>query len=161
MMKILFSTVLQNAFIPMQLLWKQSHKTPMSYCTLILVLCVVFLARIDKIITGKTPQPMMPVEIVKPCAAWGGPSVLHIMLGVCHTVPSPEHSQQDRSGEGKRNGGVHMDMVGMSPPPEIGVRWDGRRPGGHCCTNYRCLAAEVCVAAVSWPATLVQGYPTR
>lgn len=30
--------VLQHAFIPMQLLWKQSHKTPSCYCRLILFL---------------------------------------------------------------------------------------------------------------------------
>lgn len=46
--------------------------------------------------TKKKTESMMPMEILKPYSAWGGQSVLHIVWGVCHTVPSPEHSQQDR-----------------------------------------------------------------
>lgn len=102
----------------------------------------------------------MPMEILKPYSAWGGQSVLHIMWGVCHPVPSPEHSQKDRSGKAKRNGDVHMGMAGRSPPGGIWVGWDGGRAGGHCSADCRCLAAEVCVAVVSWPMSPVQGHPT-
>lgn len=103
----------------------------------------------------------MPVESLKPCSAGDGQSVVHIVPGECHTVPSPEHSQQNGAGKGKRTGGVHMDVAGRPPPAEIWVSWDGRRPGARCFANHRCLAAEVFVAVVSWPPTLVQGHPTR
>lgn len=64
---------------------------------------------------------MMPMEILNPCTAWGGQSVSHMVPGVCHTVPSPEHSQQDRSDKGKRNGAVHVDTAGRSPQLRSGL----------------------------------------
>lgn len=106
----------------------------------------------------------MPVEIAKACSAWGGWSVLHVVLGVWHTVPRPTRSPRDELDKikEKRNRGTNMAMAGRSAPPETWVRWDGRRPGGHCFTNYRCLVAEeVSVAAVFWLLALAWGHPTR
>lgn len=59
----------------------------------------------------------MPMEILKPCTAWGGQSVLHIVLGVCHTVPSPEH--HSKTGQLRERGMGLPTWIWLVGPPQV------------------------------------------